>query len=161
MPSFDAVSEVDWQEIRNAVDQANREIANRFDFKGSDARVEQDRESLIIHADDAYKVGQARDILHNKMAKRGVELDCLVAHEVQTTSSGKGKQDINIRHGIDTESARAIVKLIKQTKLKVQAAIQGQQVRVSGKKRDDLQQVIALLKDAQLDLPLQFINFRD
>ncbi len=161
MPSFDVVSEVDWQEVRNAVDQANREITNRYDFKGSDSRVEQDQEHLTVYADDEYKLGQARDILFARMAKRNVDLDCLAEHEVQSTASGKAKQDILIRHGIDAESARKIVKMIKQNKCKVQAAIQGQQVRVSGKKRDDLQAVIAMLRDAQLGLPVQYVNFRD
>ena len=161
MPSFDVVSEVDWQEVRNAVDQANREITNRYDFKGSDARVEQDQERLTVYADEEYKLGQARDILYTRMAKRSVDLDCLVEKEIQATASGKAKQEILIRHGIDPETARKIVKLIKQGKLKVQAAIQGQQVRVSGKKRDDLQTVITMLRDAQLGLPMQYVNFRD
>ena len=161
MPSFDVVSEVDWQEVRNAVDQANREITNRYDFKGTDARVEQDQEHLTVYADDEYKLGQARDIVYARMAKRNVDLDCLVENEMQSTASGKAKQEILIRHGIDAETARKIVKMIKQSKLKVQAAIQGQQVRVSGKKRDDLQAVIAMLRDAQLELPMQYVNLRD
>ncbi len=161
MPSFDVVSEVNWQEVRNAVDQANREIANRYDFKGSGARVEQDQERLTVNADDEYKVGQARDILITRMAKRKIDLECLAESEVQSTASGKAKQEILIRHGIDAESARKIVKSIKQSKLKVQAAIQGEQVRVTGKKRDDLQAVIALLRDAQFELPLQYVNLRD
>lgn len=161
MPSFDVISEVDWQEVRNAVDQANREIANRYDFKGSDARVELDQEHLTVYADDEYKLGQARDILYTKMAKRHVDLDCLAENEIQSTPSGKAKQEILIRHGIDAESARKIVKMVKQSKLKVQAAIQGQRVRVSGKKRDDLQAVIAMLRDAQLGLPMQYVNLRD
>jgi uncharacterized protein YajQ (UPF0234 family) len=161
MPSFDVVSEVDWQEVRNAVDQANREIANRYDFKGSDARVELDQEHLTVYADDEYKLGQARDILYTKMAKRNVDLDCLAENEIQSTPSGTAKQEILVRHGIDAESARKIVKMVKQSKLKVQAAIQGQRVRVSGKKRDDLQAVITMLRDAQLGLPMQYVNLRD
>jgi uncharacterized protein YajQ (UPF0234 family) len=161
MPSFDVVSEVDWQEVRNAVDQANREIANRYDFKGSDARVEHEQEHLTVYADDEYKLGQARDILYTRMAKRNVDLECLFENEMQSTASGKAKQAILVRHGIDTESARKIVKMIKQSKLKVQAAIQGQQVRVSGKKRDDLQAVITMLRDTKLGFPMQYVNLRD
>ncbi len=161
MPSFDVVSEVDWQEIRNAVDQANREISNRFDFKGSDARVEQNDKILIVYADDDFKVSQAVEILHGKLAKRKVDLGCLVAAEVEATAGGKAKLQIEVRHGIATELAKKIVKFIKDGKLKVQAAIQGDRVRVSGKKRDDLQTVITALKGIDLGQPLQFVNFRD
>jgi len=161
MPSFDVVSEVDWQEVRNAVDQANREISNRYDFKGSDARVEQNGENMIVYADDEFKIGQARDILHSKLAKRKVDLGCLEAGKVETISGDKAKQVLVVRQGIDKEMAKKIIKLVKDSKLKVQTAIQGQQVRVSGKKRDDLQEVIGLLRDQDLGLPLQYINFRD
>ncbi len=161
MPSFDVVSKVDWQEVRNAVDQANREISNRYDFKGSDSKVEQEHARLTLYADDEYKVGQARDILYAKMAKRGVDLKCLVETEIQPTSGGRARQEIAIRHGIDADCARKIVKILKQSKLKVQTSIQSDQVRVSGKKRDELQSAIAILRDAELGLPLQYINFRD
>ncbi len=161
MPSFDVVSKVDWQEVRNAVDQANREITNRYDFKGSDSRVEQEQERLTVYADDEYKVGQARDILYAKMAKRGVDLECLVEHDAQQTAGGKARQEIAIRHGIDADSAKKIVKILKQSKLKLQTSIQGDQVRVSGKKRDDLQRAIEVIRDAGLGLPLQYLNFRD
>jgi uncharacterized protein YajQ (UPF0234 family) len=161
MPSFDVVSEVDWQEVRNAVDQANREISNRYDFKGTDARVEQSEGMLTVYADDDFQVGQALDILHNKLARRKVDLKHLDAGETETTGGGKARQEIRVRHGIGQDLAKKIIKLIKGTKLKVQASIQGEQVRVSGKKRDDLQQVIAMLRDSGLEVPLQFENFRD
>lgn len=161
MPSFDVVSEVDWQEVHNAVDQANREINNRYDFKGSDARVEQSDGQLVVIADDDFKVGQAREILLNKMSKRGVDIAALELAEVVDSGGGSARQDVKVRHGIDKELAKRLVKLIKGAKLKVQASIQGEQVRVSGKKRDDLQSVISLLKEQKLDLPLQYVNFRD
>ena len=161
MPSFDVVSEVDWQEVRNAVDQANREISNRFDFKNTDSRVEQSEGEMTVFSEDDYKVRQAVEILHAKLAKRGVDLDSLAAEEVEITPAGRARQHIAVRQGIDTGAAKQIVKLVKGTKLKVQASIQGEQVRVSGKKRDDLQAVINLLREASLGLPLQFINFRD
>lgn len=161
MPSFDVVSELDWQEVRNAVDQANREISNRFDFKNTDSKVEQSEGELIVHSEDDYKVRQAVDILHAKLAKRSVDLGSLVADEVEVTPAGRAKQRIVLRHGIDTDTGKQIVKLIKGTKLKVQASIQGEQVRLTAKKRDDLQAVIKLLRDSALGLPLQFVNFRD
>ena len=161
MPSFDVVSEVDWQEVRNAVDQANREISNRFDFKNTDSKVEQSEGEMTVSSEDDYKVRQAVDILHSKLAKRGIDLDSLAAEDVEVTPAGRARQRIVIRHGIDTEVAKQIVKLIKGTKMKVQASIQGEQVRVSGKKRDDLQAVINLLRESSLGLPLQYVNFRD
>ena len=161
MPSFDIVSEVVWYEVGNAVDQANREIKNRYDFKGSDAQIEQAEAVLTILADDEYKVGQALDILEIKLAKRGVDVGCLDRGLVEERGAGKAQQKIQIRHGIDTELARSLVKEIKGRKLKVQAAIQGQQIRVTGKKRDDLQTVISLLKDQDTEVPLQYTNFRD
>lgn len=161
MPSFDVVSQVDMQEVRNALDQANREISTRFDFKGSDSRIEQADNRLILFADDEFKVGQARDILYVKLGKRGVDIGCLLAHKVEITAGGKARQDIDVRQGIETELAKKMVKLIKDSKIKVQASIQGAQVRVSGKKRDDLQATIALLRKQNWDLPLQYINFRD
>jgi len=161
MPSFDIVSEVVWYEVGNAIDQANREIKNRYDFKGSDAQIEQAEAVLTILADDEYKVGQALDILEIKLAKRGVDVGCLDRGLVEERGAGKAQQKIQIRHGIDTELARSLVKEIKARKLKVQAAIQGQQIRVTGKKRDDLQTVISLLKDQDTEVPLQYTNFRD
>ncbi len=161
MPSFDVVSEVDMQEVRNAVDQANREISNRFDFKGSDARAEQQEGKLILFADDEFKIGQARDILQLKLSKRSVDIGCLQADKVEIVGGNKARQEMTVRQGIDTELAKKIVKLIKDSKLKVQAAIQGDRVRVTGKKRDDLQAVIMLLRQQKLGLPLQYINFRE
>ena len=161
MPSFDVVSQVDWVEVTNAVDQANREIRNRYDFKGSDARVVRDESQLIVYADDEFKVEQAVDILHAKLAKRKVDLGCLQANPVRTIGGDKARQDIAVVHGVEQDLAKKIVKLIKDSKLKTQASVQGEQVRVSGKKRDDLQQVISLLREAKLGIPLQFVNFRD
>ncbi|MBS1269844.1 MAG: hypothetical protein MAG794_00796 [Gammaproteobacteria bacterium] len=161
MPSFDVVSEVDWHEVDNAVDQANREITNRYDFKGTDARIDRDEASLTVYAGNEFQVTQASDILHNKLAKRQVDLGALEVAEPETTSGGKAKQMITVRSGIDQDTSRRIVKMVKANKLKVQASIQGKQVRVSGKKRDELQAVIAMLKEADIDLPLQYINFRD
>jgi len=161
MPSFDIVSEVDWQEVKNAVNQANREIGARFDFKGSDARVEENDPLLTVRADDDYKVGQVVDVLQLKLAKRAVDVACLEKGEVKVSPTGRAVQEIKVRQGVDTELARRIVKLIKSRKIKVQAAIQGEQVRVSGKKRDDLQRVIAFMDEQKLGLPLQYVNFRD
>ena len=161
MPSFDVVSRVDWHEVANAIDQTNREVRNRFDFKGSDSRVEQADSRLMIHADDEYRVGQVRDILESRLAKRGIDIGCLAAAEVRESSGGKAQQEITVRAGIDSDLARSLVKTIKANKLKVQTAIQADQLRVSGKKRDDLQSVIALLDEEKAGLPLQYVNFRD
>lgn len=161
MPSFDVVSRVDWHEVANAVDQANREVRNRFDFKGSDARVEQVESRLTIHADDEYRVGQVRDILESRLAKRGIDISCLAAKEVRESGGGSAQQEIIVRAGIDSDLARLLVKTIKTNKMKVQTAIQADQLRVSGKKRDDLQSIIALLDEEEVGLPLQYVNFRD
>lgn len=160
MPSFDVVSEVDLQEVRNATDQANREVDTRFDFKGSDARFELDQGQVTLHAQSEFQLEQMMDILQKKLVKRRVDIDCLELGKVETANN-RARQAVTIRQGIDTDTARRIVKEIKGSKIKVQAQIQGDQVRVSGKKRDDLQDVIALLKKADLGLPLQYINFRD
>jgi len=161
MPSFDVVSQVDWSEITNAIDQANREIRNRYDFKGTDARIEQNDDVLVIYADNEFQVEQAADILSNKLARRKIDLECLEPGPVKAVGGDKARQDVTIRHGIGQESGKKIVKLIKESKLKTQASIQGDQVRIMGKKRDDLQQAIALLREQDLGLPLQYINFRD
>jgi len=160
MPSFDVVSEVDLHEISNAVDQANREVGNRFDFKGSDARVEQADHVLTIHGDNDFQIRQVIDILHKKLAKRGVNIAALVEGEV-IVSGSKARLEISVRHGIDADTARAMIKRIKASKIRVQASIQGDKIRVSGKKRDDLQSIISNLKESPADLPLQYINFRD
>lgn len=160
MPSFDVVSEVDAHELANAVDQANREIGTRFDFKGSGAKIEHAEALLTLHADNEFQIKQISDILHGKLAKRGVDIAVLKADKIEISGS-KAQQKVTVRQGIESELAKKIVKLIKDSKLKVQAAIQGEQVRVTGKKRDDLQEVMALLRGAQLELPLQYTNFRD
>lgn len=160
MPSFDVVSEIDMHEITNAVDQANREVTTRFDFKGSGAKFELSDKVVTLHGEADFQLKQMMDILRSKISKRGVDLDCMEPGKVE--HAGKQvRQDVTMREGIDQALAKKIVKLIKDSKLKVQAQIQGEQVRVNGKKRDDLQAVIALLKDARLDMPLQFTNFRD
>lgn len=161
MPSFDVVSEADTVEIRNAIEQANKEITNRFDFKGSDARIEQKERELTAFADDDFKLGQVRDVLLGKMAKRNVDVRFLDYGDVQKISGDKVRQPITVRHGVSAEHAKRIVRLIKDSKRKVQASIQGDSVRVSGAKRDDLQDTIALLKKEITDIPLAFTNFRD
>ena len=160
MPSFDVVSEVDLQEVRNAADQANREVGTRFDFKGSDARFELEGPVVTLHAQSEFQLDQMMDILHLKLVKRSVDIDCLDVAKAETANN-RARQVVTIRQGIDTDTARRIVKDIKGSKTKVQAQIQGEQVRVSGKSRDALQDVIALLRNADYGLPMQFINFRD
>jgi len=160
MPSFDIVSEIDMHEVDNAVDQTNRELDTRFDFKGSGARVERAEAVLSLHAGSEFQISQILDILHKKMAKRGIDIDSLSEGDVET-SGNRAKLEITIRLGIDQDSARKIVKLIKESKIKVQGGIQGDKVRVTGKKRDDLQEIIRLLRESRIGLPLQYINFRD
>ena len=160
MPSFDVVSEVDIQEVRNAVDQAVRELGTRFDFKNVDAGFKLADESIQLHAEEEFQLGQMLDILRDKFNRRSIDVRVLDPGEVE--ASGKQKrQAFALKQGIDRDSAKKIVKLIKDAKLKVQSQIQGDQVRVTGKKRDDLQQAIAVLKEADLDMPLDFNNFRD
>lgn len=160
MPSFDTVSEVDLQEITNAVDQTNREVGNRYDFKGSSACVEHSEDRLTIKADSEFQLDQVKDILHLKLAKRGIDLRALQAGRIETANR-QARQSITVVQGIEQELARKIVKQVKDAKLKVQASIQGDKVRISGKKRDDLQAVISLLKESVVDIPLQYVNFRD
>ena len=161
MPSFDIVSEVNKVELRNAVDQANKEIANRFDFKGSDARIEQADTALTLFADDEFKLGQVYDVLIGKLAKRNVDVRALDKGKVEKIGGDKVKQAITVRTGVDQELGKKIVKLIKDSKLKVQASIQGDAVRVSGAKKDTLQDAIALVRKSITDFPLQYQNFRD
>jgi len=161
MPSFDIVSEVNQVELRNAVDQTNKEVANRFDFKGSDARVEVAEKLLTLFADDDFKLDQVFDILTAKFAKRGVDVRCLDRQDSQKVGGNKVKQEIKLKVGVEGELAKKVVKHIKDSKLKVQASIQGDTVRVSGAKRDLLQETIALVKQAITEVPLQFNNFRD
>jgi len=160
MPSFDIVSEVDLHEVANAVDQTNRETGNRFDFKGTAARVEHKDAVLTLHADNEFQIRQILDILHKKMAKRGIDIAALSEGKIETTVS-KASLVITVQQGIDQDAARLLVKNIKATKLKVQSSIQGDRVRVSGKKRDDLQSIISRLDDFGLQVPVQTINFRD
>lgn len=160
MPSFDVVSEVDSHEITNAVDQANREVSTRFDFRDTNARLELVKETITITAPTDFQLKQVDEILRNKLAKRGVDIRSLNYKDI-TTNISEAKQIIEVKKGIDSENAKKLVKLIKDTQLKVQASIQGDQVRVTGKKRDDLQEVIAALRNSKFALPLQFINFRD
>jgi uncharacterized protein YajQ (UPF0234 family) len=161
MPSFDIVSEVDSQEIDNAVNQARKEIAQRYDFKGTQTEIELEKNEIRLSSDDDYKVKAVVEVLQSKVIRRGISPKALVYGKIEPAAGGRAKQTITVQHGIEVEKARHIVKLIKDRKLKVQAQIQGDQVRVSGKKRDDLQAVIQLLKEQDLDLPLQFVNFRD
>ncbi len=160
MPSFDAVSEVDHHELSNAVDQANREVSTRFDFKGSGSKIELSGTQVSLHSQTEFQLDQMYDILCNKLVKRGVDIISLDRSE-PVIQAKTATQQVTVREGIDSEVARKMVRLLKDSKLKVQAQIQGEQVRVTGKKRDDLQAAIALLKEAELGLALQFTNFRD
>ncbi|HEU5397887.1 MAG TPA: YajQ family cyclic di-GMP-binding protein [Gammaproteobacteria bacterium] len=161
MPSFDAVSKVDTAELTNAVDQANREISQRYDFKGSSAKIDRLENLLTLFADSEFQLKQVADILYAKAAKRGIDVSSFDPQKIEAISGDKAKQQMKVKQGIDKELAKKLVKLIKDSGLKVQAAIQGEEVRVSGKKRDDLQSCIALLRQSKLEQPLQFVNFRD
>ena len=161
MPSFDIVSDVNRQEVKNAVEQANKEITNRYDFKGSDARIEQDELKLTVFADDDFKLGQVMDVFRLRLAKRNVDVRYLEIGAVEKISGDKVKQLVTVKVGIPTEKGKALQKLLKEAKLKVQAAIQGEAVRVSGAKKDDLQTAMQLVRKSVTDLPLQFTNFRD
>jgi len=160
MPSFDVVSEVDFHEVTNAVDQANRELRTRFDFRGVEASFERGDDVVTMTADADIQLQQMLDILQSKLNRRGVDISCLEVADAEKLGK-KVRQKVTIRQGLDKDLSRKIVKLIKEKKLKVQAAIQGEKVRVTGKKRDDLQQTIAMLKQAELEMPLQYDNFRD
>lgn len=160
MPSFDVVSEIDHHELKNALDQANREIGTRYDFKGSNAHIEQADKNLLLEAESEFQIKQMTPILKEKMSKRGIDVDCLEFADIVEMNK-RARQSIAVQEGLDTDLARKLVKMIKNSKLKVQAAIQGEQLRITGKKRDDLQQVMALLREAKLGIPLQFNNFRD
>ena len=160
MPSFDVVSEIDHHELKNALDQANREIGTRYDFKGSGAGIEQSGNDLTLEAEAEFQLKQMIPILKEKMSKRGIDVDCLEFGDVVEMNK-RARQPVKVREGLDKDLARKMVKLIKDSKLKVQAAIQGEQLRVTGKKRDDLQQVMQTLREAGLGIPVQFNNFRD
>ena len=160
MPSFDVVSEINHHELANAVDQANREVTTRFDFKGTASSFELEEKVIVLKTESDFQLQQMLDILYAKLAKRGIDLAALDPQEAVIMAK-TATQRVLVKEGIDADTARAIVKRIKAEKMKVQAAVQGDQVRVTGKKRDDLQQVIQLLKNAEMELPLQFTNFRD
>lgn len=160
MPSFDVVSELDRHELTNAVDQANREVENRFDFRGTGAKFELSEWTVTLEAPSKFQVQQMLSILTDKLARRKIDVGAM-APEKPEEALHRTRQKVVMKHGVDADTARKIVKAIKESKLKVQAAVQGDQVRVSGKKRDDLQQAIQLLKQADFGLPLQFTNFRD
>jgi uncharacterized protein YajQ (UPF0234 family) len=161
MPSFDILSEVDLVALRNAVDVANRKIGNRYDFKGTDARVEQNDKLLTLYGDSDFQLGQMKDIFLPEMTAKKVDVRCLDYGDLQKISGNKVKQEVRVQVGIEQELAKKIVKLLKDAKLKVQASIQGDSVRVSGAKRDVLQEAIALVKKSVTDFPLQYGNFRD
>ncbi len=161
MPSFDIVSEVDKQELRNAVEQVNREVGTRFDFKGSDARIEQVDYVLTVFADDPFKLEQIKEILRPRLVKRGIDIRTLDIGKEETISGGKVKQAVTVKVGVNSDLGKKIVKLLKDSKLKVQGSLQGETVRVSGAKRDVLQEAIALIRASDLEVPLQFNNFRD
>jgi uncharacterized protein YajQ (UPF0234 family) len=160
MPSFDIVSNIDNHEVTNAVDQANREVSTRFDFKGTDARVELNKDKMTIIAPTDFQLKQVDEILRNKLTKRQIDIRSLKYGDISTNLS-EARQVVEVKQGIEQEQAKKIIKLIKEGGFKVQAAIQGDQVRVTGKKRDDLQDVIAMLRSAKVEIPVQFDNFRD
>lgn len=160
MPSFDVVSEVDMHELANAIDQSNREVGTRFDFKGVDASFTLNDPVINLEAEVDFQLQQMLEILRGKLVKRGIDVSCLKSGDV-TESGRRATMPVTVQQGIDSDLARKIVKMVKESKLKVQTAIQGEKLRVTGKKRDDLQQVIGMLREADLGIPLQFNNFRD
>ena len=161
MPSFDIVSQVDRQEVKNAVEQTNKEVTNRFDFKGSDASVEQAELVLTVFADDEFKLGQVLDVLRGRITKRNIDIRCLELGTVEKISGDKVKRPVTVKVGVPQDKGKQIQKLLKDAKLKVAASIQGDAVRISGAKKNDLQGAIQLVRASVTDLPLQFINFRD
>lgn len=160
MPSFDVVSELDTHEVTNALDQANREVATRFDFKGTNSRFDQQAMMITLHTESEFQLKQMLDILQTKLSARKVDIACLQIDSPVVTGK-EARQSVTLRQGIDAPLARRIVKMVKDQKLKVQTAIQGEQIRVTGKKRDELQKVIGMLKSSDIDMPLQYVNFRD
>jgi len=161
MPTFDVVSKVDWHEVDNALGQAVKEVQQRYDFKGTDTKIEVVEKAFQIESTDDYKINAAVEVLEGKLAKRGVSLKCLDKGKIEPAGGSRARQKIGIKNGIETDKAKAIVKDVKATKMKVQVAIQADSLRVSGKSRDDLQEAIAFLKKGDYGLPLQFENFRD
>ncbi|HEX5512866.1 MAG TPA: YajQ family cyclic di-GMP-binding protein [Gammaproteobacteria bacterium] len=160
MPSFDVVSEIDLHEARNAVDQASREVDTRFDFKGSGAKFELNEAVVTMTGQSEFQLEQMRDILYAKLARRGIDLACVELGKMEQAGK-EARQTVTLRQGIDADLGRKIVKLIKDQKMKVQASIMGDKIRVTGKKRDDLQEAIRMLREQELGMPLQFNNFRD
>jgi len=160
MPSFDVVSEVDMHEISNALDQSRREVKTRYDFKNSQAQIDYKDDVITLSASSEFHISQMLDVIYLKMTKRKIDIKCFDENDVEMVGM-TARQKISLRQGVDKDSARKIVKLIKESKLKVQSAIQGEQVRITGKKRDDLQNVMTVLREAKLDLALQYTNFRD
>jgi uncharacterized protein YajQ (UPF0234 family) len=160
VPSFDVVSEIDLQEVRNAVDQANRELATRYDFRGVDASFDLQAGAVLLKALEEFQLEQMDDILRSKLVRRNLDVRCLEPGKVEAAGKEKRRR-YSLLSGIDKDRARDLIKRIKESKIKVQAAIQGEKLRITGKKRDDLQQTIALLKAADVGIPLQFDNFRD
>lgn len=161
MPSFDIVSETDMSEVENALQMMRREIGQRYDFKGSKSSIERDKETLTLLADDDYKLGAMHDLLKVHLTRRKVDIAALDFKDKESASGGMIRQKIIIKQGVDQDTAKTITKEIKNSKIKVQASIQGDEVRVTGKKRDDLQEAISLIKGLKIALPLQYINFRD
>jgi len=161
MPSFDVVCKLDLQEVDNAINQTLKEVGQRFDFRGTPTEVTREEHAIQLRSADDFKVRALADILREKLARRQVPLRALAEQPIEPGPAGSAKQRLDLQQGIETEKAREIVKIIKEAKLKVQAAIQGDQVRVSGKKRDDLQSVVKLLRDRDLGIAMQFVNFRD
>lgn len=160
MPSFDVVSEINMHELTNAVDQANKEVTTRYDFKGTDSRFEFSKDIITMYSESEFQVKQMFDVLQTKLVKRGIDLKFMERGKI--LESGKGaRQEITVKQGIGTDIAKKMVKMVKDKKMKVQAAIQGEKVRISGKKKDDLQEVIAMFKTADIGIPLQFENYRD
>ena len=160
MPSFDVVSEMDMHEVRNAVDQAVRELGTRFDFRGVDAKIELEEESILLTAPEEFQIGQLKDILRGKMASRNVDSRALVPSDIEGAGKVK-RQRFTMAQGLDKDNARLVTKVLKDSKLKIQSQINGDKVRVTGKKRDDLQDAIAALKNSELNISLQYNNFRD
>jgi uncharacterized protein YajQ (UPF0234 family) len=160
MPSFDIVSEVDKHELVNAIDQANREITTRFDLKGTSAKIEQDDNVLTLRADNEFQVGQVMDILRARLSARQIDVRAMDVGKVETNLA-EGRQKVTIKQGIEQPVAKKIIAKIKEAKLKVEAQINAEKIRVTGKKRDDLQTAMALLRKADVEIPLQFENFRD
>ncbi|GAA0366019.1 YajQ family cyclic di-GMP-binding protein [Bacillus horti] len=158
--SFDIVSEINLQEVDNAIQQTKKEIENRYDFKGSKSELKRDEQKLTITSEDEYKINSVVDILQSKLIKRQVSIKALHYGKVEPASGGMARQQIDLVQGIDQDRAKKITKLVKESKIKVQVQIQGEQLRVSGKNRDDLQQVMQMIRESDLDIPVQFVNYR-